>query len=120
MSDTNISEKIMENMTNIIKKSFIIEKTNKIENIFIGVALCSTIIGLFTIYNTNKCVKIENKIENLENLIKEKSNISRVNYKILLECQNIIYNMDVKIKNMDHKIENMDHKIEKYNTNTDI
>ena len=120
MSDTNISEKIMENMTNIIKKSFLIEKTNRIENIFICIALCSTIVGFFSIFNTNKCFKIENKIENLENLIKEKSNISRVNYKILLECQNIIYNMNHKIKNMDHKIENMDHKIEKYNTDTDI
>jgi hypothetical protein len=105
MSDPNICEKILENLTNLIKKNFLIEKTKKIENIFIGIALCSTIVGLLTIYNTNKCVNIENKIEELEKIVKEKGYISKVNNKILLDCQNNIYNIDTKIKNIDTKID---------------
>lgn len=109
MSNSNLSEKIIENITTILKKSVLIEKKNKIQNIFIGLAVCSTIYGLFTIYNTHKCINIENtlekKIENVEKIIKENGNTDKVNYKILMECQNIIYNMDIKIKNIENKID---------------
>jgi hypothetical protein len=108
MSDLNLSEKIIENITNILKKNVLIEKINKIQNIVIGFAVCSTIYGLFVIYNTNKYLDIENKIENkleeVEKTIKESGNTDKVNYKILMECQNIIYNMDIKIKNMENKM----------------
>jgi putative IMPACT (imprinted ancient) family translation regulator len=108
MSDTNLSEKIIENITNVLKKSVLFEKANKIENIFIGIALCTGMYSLFTIYNTYTCINIENKIENkieeLQKTIKGSENTDKVNYKILMECQNIIYNMDIKIKNMENKM----------------
>lgn len=111
MSDPNISEKLLESVTNIFKKTILFEKTERIQGIVIGLTLCTTIFGLFTIYNTYKCDIIEDKLLDIEDLIKKNSNIPRVYYKILLDCQNNIYcisqlqnKMNIKIKDISDNV----------------
>jgi hypothetical protein len=111
MSDPNISEKIVDSVTNIMKKTILFEKTARIQGIFIGLTICTSIFGLFTIYNTYKAVKNENKLTDLESLVKENASVPKIYYKILLDCQNNLCimsqlqnKMDVKIKDISDNI----------------
>jgi hypothetical protein len=108
MSDPNLSEKFI---TNIMKKTILFEKTERIQCIFIGLTICTSVFGLFTIYNTCKAVKNENKLTTIENLIKENANVPKIYYKILLDCQNNLYSMSQLQKKMDKKLENIDENI---------
>jgi hypothetical protein len=91
MSESNISKKIVEGITNIIKKTIIFEKTERITGIITGFALCSSIFGLFTIYNTYKCNSIKDKITDINNCIKDNVHLPQIYYKILLNGHEIIY-----------------------------
>ena len=112
MSDQNISEKLVESITNIIKKTIIFEKTERIQGILIGLTLSTSVFGLFSIYNSYKCVQIEEKINKLENIIKENAIVPRIYYKILLDCQNNVYNMTRKQIDNEKQIKNMHEKID--------
>ena len=107
MNDPNLSEKVVESVTNIMKKTILFEKTEKIQGIFIGLTICTSIFGLFTIYNTYRGSINENKLTTIENLIKENASIPKVYYKILLDCQNNIYNMSQLHNKMDIKLNNI-------------
>jgi len=112
MSDQNISEKLVESITNIIKKTIIFEKTERIQGIFIGLTICTSVFGLFTIYNTYKCFQIEEKLNNIEKLVKENTVVPRIYYKILLDCQNNVYNMTRKQVDNEKQIKNMNENID--------
>jgi hypothetical protein len=117
MSDQNISEKLVESVTNILKKTIIFEKTERIQGIFIGLTICTSVFGLFTIYNTYKSVTNENKLNNIENLVNENASVPRIYYKILLDCQNNIYNMSQLQNKMNIKMKDMNEKMKDMNEN---
>ena len=100
MSSSNVSEKIVD----IIKKTTIFEKTERIQGIFIGLVLSSSVFGLFTIYNTYKSNIIEKKIIDIENIVKDNASLPKIYYKILLDCQNNVYNIDKKINTINDNI----------------
>ena len=114
--DPNISEKLSESITNIIKKTILFEKTERIQGIFIGLTICTSIFGLFTIYNTYKYNTIENKLNTIESLVKENSHLPKVYYKILLDCQNRIHNMNQLQNNIDIKIKDISDNVVKDKT----
>jgi hypothetical protein len=111
MSDQNLSEKLVDSVTNILKKTIIFEKTERIQGIFIGLTICTSVFGLFTIYNTYKSITNENKLNNIEKLLKDNSSVPRVYYKILLDCQNNLYNTCQLQKKMDKKLENINENV---------
>jgi len=112
MSDQNISEKIVENLSNFIKKTNVFETTERIQGIFIGLTLCTSVFGLFTIYNTYNSLKTEEKLNNIEKLVKENAIVPRIYYKILLDCQNNVYNMTRKQINNEKLFQNMYEKLD--------
>lgn len=118
MSDENLSEKLIESLTNIMKKTVIFEKKERIQRFFIVFTICSSIFGLFTIYNTYTCVKIENKsndienkINNIENILRDNTNIPNLYYKILLDCQNNVYKVNQLQNNINDKVENINKNV---------
>ena len=112
MSDQNISEKLVENLSNFIKKTNVFETTERIQGIFIGLTLCTSVFGLFTIYNTYNSLKTEEKLNNIEKLVKENAIVPRIYYKILLDCQNNVYNMTRKQINNEKLFQNMYEKLD--------
>jgi len=101
MSDTKLTDKISEAITSIIKKTIIFEKSEKMKGIFIGIAFCSSIISIFTIYNSYITINIQNKLDEkfdkLNNLLinnVEKNNLFAVelcnNIKEIKEIKNYI------------------------------
>jgi len=110
--DPNISEKLVESVTSILKKTILFEKTERIQGIFIGLTICTSVFGLFTMYNTYKAVINENKLNDLENLIKENASVPKVYYKILLDCQNSVYNMSQLQNKMDTKLQTINDKMD--------
>ena len=111
MNDSNISEKLVESVTNIMKKTILFEKTERIQGIFIGLTICTSIFGLFTMYNTYKSNIIENKLNTIESLVKKNSHLPKVYYKILLDCQNKVNNMNEIQNNIDIKIKDISENV---------
>jgi len=111
MSDPNITEKVVEGITNIFKKTILFEKTEKIQGIFIGLTLCTSLFGLFTLYNTYKSVEIENKLNDIDDFIKHNTNLPNVYYKVLLDCQNNVYNITRTQIDIDAKIQNINDNV---------
>ena len=77
MSDTKLTDKISEAITSIIKKTIIFEKSEKMKGIFIGIAFCSSILSICTIYNSYIKINIQNKVNKLDekfNKLDEKFN----------------------------------------------
>ena len=87
MSETTLIDKISEAITSIIKKTIIFEKSEKMEGIFIGIAFCSSIISICTIYNSYITINIQNKVNKLENLLIK--NIEKNNLFAVELCNNI-------------------------------
>lgn len=106
MSDPNISEKIVDSVTNIMKKTILFEKTERIQGIFIGLTICTSIFGLFTIYNTYKAFQNENKLNTIESLVKENAIVPRLYYKMLFDCQNNLHKLSQLQKQINDKNEN--------------
>jgi hypothetical protein len=69
MSDTKLTDKISEAITSIINKTILFEKSEKMKGIFIGIAFCSSIISIFTIYNSYITINIQNKVNKLDEKI---------------------------------------------------
>jgi len=81
MSDSNLTEKISETITNAFKKTNVFEKIGKIE-IYIGsFIIVSSIISLTSIYlnysATNKIQRLEEKIEGSKNVLKHNIETNR-------------------------------------------
>ena len=116
MSESNISDKIIENVvdgiTNIIKKTIIFEKTERIKGMLFGFTLCSSIVGLFTIYNTYTTVTNKEEIKNTHIFLKSIQHYPRMYYKLFLEYKNILYNLNIKLNKIDEKTNKIDEKNE--------
>jgi hypothetical protein len=93
MSDSNLTDKISETITNVFKKTQIFEKTEKIKiyiNLFM---IISSVIGLTSIYinynNLSKIKILEEKIKQSENVliynIEFNRNQNQIIYKRLIE-----------------------------------
>ena len=120
MSESNISEKIIESITNIFKKTIIFEKTERIEGIFIGVAIFTSIFGLFTMYNSYKLNNIDEQINNInykitsiEKVVKENSDMPKLYYKILLEGNDVFFTISRQQVYTDQRINNLNERINK-------
>jgi hypothetical protein len=64
--------KLTKGISNIIKKTIVFEKTERIECIFIGILICTSIFGVFTIYNTYHILSLKDKIYKLDKIDKIK------------------------------------------------
>lgn len=71
MSDINISNKLVDKLTETLNKSFkntnIFEKIKKIESVVIGIGLCMSFISIVTIHNFYSINNIKHKINNKSN-----------------------------------------------------
>jgi hypothetical protein len=124
MSDSNLSEKLVEKVTegitNIIKKTIIFEKTERMTALFIGLAISTSVFGLFTMYNSYQLNIIDEKVSNIaeeatniENIVKENAHIPRVCYRILLEDYNVLYKVKGHQNDTDQRINKLHKKIDK-------
>jgi hypothetical protein len=122
MSDSNISEKLVEKVTegitNIIKKTIIFEKTERMRGLFIGLAISSSLFGLFTIYNSYQLNNIDKKVNNIDKnltiikkVVIDNAHIPRVCYKILSEDYSIFYTMNRKLLDTNKAIDNVNERI---------
>ena len=120
MSDSNISEKVVESITNIIKKTIIFEKTENLKYLLIGLTISSSIFGAFTMYNSyqlntmdEKVVDIDEKITSMANVINKNAHLPRVCYRILLEDYNVLYKVKGHQNDTDQRIHTLYEKIDK-------
>lgn len=74
MSDSNLTDKISETISNIFKKTEVFEKMGKIQFYVNSFLIVSSIIGLTNIYinycNIDKINNLEKKIKDCENILK--------------------------------------------------
>jgi len=81
MTDSNLTEKLSETITNAFKKTEVFEKIGKIEFYIGSFVIMSSIIGLTNIYmnyhNTNKIKQLEEKLDGSENVLKYNIEINR-------------------------------------------
>lgn len=124
MSDSNLSEKLVEKVTecitNIIKKTIIFEKSEKMTGLFIGFAISSSIFGLFTLYNSYQLINIDEKmngmdeqVNSVEKIIKENAHMPRVYFKILSEDYSIFYKMSRELIDTNQRIDSVNERIDK-------
>jgi len=71
MADSILSYKVVEGISNIMKKTVLFEKTERIKTIFIGLTLCSSVVLL---YNTYTNIQIENIMDKLIKLVEKITN----------------------------------------------
>lgn len=74
MSDSNLTDKISETISNVFKKTEVFEKMGKIQFYVNSFLIVSSIIGLTNIYinycNIDKINNLEKKIKDCENILK--------------------------------------------------
>ena len=74
MSESNLTDKVSEAITNAFKKTKVFEKTDKILICFWTFIISSSIVGLSNIYinycNSKRLKNLEEKIESSENVLK--------------------------------------------------
>jgi hypothetical protein len=117
MSDSNLSEKLVEKVTegitNIIKKTIIFEKSEKMKGLFIGLAISSSIFGLFTLYNSYQLMNIDEQVNSVEKIIKENAHMPRVYFKILSEDYSIFHKMSRELIDTNQRIDSVNERIDK-------
>jgi hypothetical protein len=117
MSDSNLSEKLVEKVTegitNIIKKTIIFEKSEKMKGLFIGLAISSSIFGLFTLYNSYQLMNIDEKVNSIEKVVIDNAHMPRVYYKILSEDYSIFYKMSRELIDTNQRIDSVNERIDK-------
>ena len=120
MSDSNVSEKLVEGITNIIKKTIIFEKTERMEYLIYGFFISSSIFSLFTIFNSYQLNNIDEKqndmdekITSIKNVIKDYTHMPKVYYQILFDGYNVLYKMSRQQINTDKRIDNINERIDK-------
>jgi len=94
MSDSNLTDKISETITNVFKKTEIFKKIGKIEIYVSSFVIISSIIGLTSIY-INYCNL--DKIKNLEEQIKGSENVLKYNIEINRKQNRIIYSKFIEL-----------------------
>lgn len=93
MSDSNLTDKISDTITNAFKKTEVFEKIGKIEIYVRSFVIISSIIGVTSIYmnyyNFDKIKRLEEKLEGTENVLKYNIEINRkqttISYNKLIE-----------------------------------
>lgn len=95
MSDSNLTDKISETISNVFKKTEVFEKMGKMQFYVNSFLIVSSIIGLTNIY-INYC-NID-KINNLEKKIKDCENILKCDIKINRQHNEIIYKLIDEVK----------------------
>lgn len=87
MSDSNLTDKISETITNVFKKTEVFEKIEKIQFYIGSFIVVSSIIGLTSIYincyNTDKIKHLEDKIKVTENILKYNIEVNRKQNQII-------------------------------------
>ena len=116
MTETNINEKIVETISNILKKTKVFEKLNRIEFYAFSFVTVTSIYGIvnlfFNNYRYNRNITYNEKHKtNYENIIKNYNtlSVSILKYNKLLEER--IHNLDQKIVSL---IQNQQQKIDDY------
>jgi hypothetical protein len=120
MSDSNIQEKMIESITNIMKKTIIFEKTERMKGLFIGLVISSSVFGLFTMYNAfqlsnmdQKINDIDDNMSSIENIVKENAHMPRVYYKIFTECYDNLFKTKLQHIETNEKMESLNNRIDK-------
>jgi hypothetical protein len=120
MTDSNVSEKLVEGITNIIRKTIIFEKTERMKTLFIGLAISSSVFGLFTIYNSyqvnimnEKQNDIDEKLTSIENVIIVNEHMPKLYYKIFTESYDVFYKMSRFQIYTEKKVDILNEKIDK-------
>ena len=124
MSDSNLSEKLVEKVTegitNIIKKTIIFEKTERMKGLFIGLAISSSIFGLFTLYNSYQLINIDEKmngmdekVNSIEKVVIDNAHMPRVYYKILTEMYDNLFKIKGQQVSTDQRIDSVNERIDK-------
>jgi hypothetical protein len=103
------SDKIVENIIN----NPIFDKIKNMKSIMIGFACCSSIFGLFTLYNAYTSHQIKNKISSIENTIKENEHLPRVYYRICMDGYQVIYKISRHQLHLEKKYDHLNEKIDK-------
>lgn len=87
MSESNLTDKITESITNIFKKTEVFEKMENMKFYINSFIIISSIIGVTSIYinycNIDKIKKLEYKIENSEKVLKYNIKINRKQYQLV-------------------------------------
>jgi hypothetical protein len=120
MADDNITNKmienVVENISNIFKKTIIFEKTERMTGIFIGLIISTCIFGGFTIYNSCQVTDIANKITDIKeitDIVEKNEQFPTLYYNVLLENNNIFYKISISQVNTEKIIVNLNEKIDK-------
>jgi hypothetical protein len=87
MSESNLTDKISETITNVFKKTEVFEKIERIQIYISSFVIVSSIIGLTGIYlnyyNTDKIKRLEDKLKVTENILKYNIEINRKQNQII-------------------------------------
>lgn len=87
MSDSNLTDKISETITNVFKKTKIFEKMEKIQFYIGSFVIISSIISATSIYinycNLDKIKRLEEKIQGSEKVLKYNIEINRKQFQIV-------------------------------------
>lgn len=87
MSDTNLTDKITETITNVFKKTQVFEKIENIKFYINSFVIVSSIIGLTSIYinycNLDRIKILEEEIKGTENVLKYNIEINRKQYQLV-------------------------------------
>lgn len=120
MSETNIQEKMIESITNIMKKTIIFEKTERMKGLFIGLVISSSVFGLITIYNSfqlnymdKKINDMDEDISSIENIMKKNEHMPRVYYKILTEGYDNLFKIKLQHIETNEKMDALNNRIDK-------
>lgn len=87
MSDSNLTDKISETITNVFKKTQVFEKMEKIQFYVNSFVIISSVVGLTSIYinyyHLDKIKRLEEKIQGSENVLKYNIEINRKQFQIV-------------------------------------
>lgn len=87
MSDSNLTDKITETITNVFKKTQVFEKVENIKFYINSFVIISSIIGLTSIYinycNLDRIKTLEETIKGSENVLKYNIEINRKQYQLV-------------------------------------
>ena len=116
MSDSNLSEKLVEKVTegitNIIKKTIIFEKTERMKGLFIGIVISTSIFGLFTIYNSYQLNNIDEKTSIIKKVVIGNAHMPRVYFKILTEGYHNLFKIKGHHVETNEKIDALNKRID--------
>jgi S-adenosylmethionine:tRNA-ribosyltransferase-isomerase (queuine synthetase) len=129
MTESNLTDKIYEAITNVFKKTQVFEKIENIKFYINSFVIISSFIGLTSIYinysNICKIKKLEDKIKGTENVLKYNIEINRKQYqivynKLIEQIEQIKNELEFSAKLLDKINENQILKPEMISASTSI